>query len=71
MISAKAIFELYEYLKTIDEPHMAKHSVSAIVLCLLEDLEQSGNPITPEAIEAAFKIELARFELPSKKKKAS
>jgi hypothetical protein len=49
MISAKAIFELYEYLKTIDKPHLAKHSVSAIVLFVLEDLEQSGKPITPEA----------------------
>ena len=71
MISAKAIFELYEYLKTLDEPHLAKHSVSAIVLCLLEDLEQSGKPVTPESIEAAFQKECARFDLPGKEKKVS
>ncbi len=69
MISAKAIHELYEYLKTLDEPHMAKHSVSAIILCLLEDLEQSGNPITPEAIEAAFKTEMPGLNYLRKRKK--
>ncbi len=71
MISGKAIFELYEYLKTIDKPHLAKHSVSAIVLCLLEDLEQSGKPITAEAIDAAFQVEFDRYELADQEKKVS
>lgn len=71
MISAKAIFELYEYLKTLEKPHHAKHSVSAILLFVLEDLEQSGKPITPEAIDAAFQVEYDRFELTDEEKKVS
>ncbi len=71
MSDGKAIFELYNYLKTTHEPYRAKHIVSAIVLCLLEDLEQSGEKITPELIEAALKAELDGYNLPSKEKKVS
>lgn len=66
MDAGKTFFEIYSFL-----PYLAKHTVSAIVLSIFEDLESSGKPITPESIEAALRVEHKHFSSPSKNKKVS
>ncbi len=67
----KTFYELYNILLEVDERKFAKHTISAIILGALDNLETSGTPITPESIEAALKNELKGFDLPSEEKKVS
>lgn len=70
-MSSKILFELYNVLKTVVPPHHVKHSVSAIVLCALEDIEASGEPVTSEAIEKALAHTLAVYSGEEVSKKVS
>ncbi len=68
----KSFHEIYTYLLTIEEdPKFAKHSVAAMVRWVFEELESTGQEVTPESIERVLKKEFESFDIPSKKQKAS
>lgn len=68
----KSFHEIYTYLLTIeDEPKFAKHTISAMVCWVFEELESTGQEVTPESIERVLKKEFGLYDVPSKKKKAS
>jgi hypothetical protein len=67
----KSFHEIYSYLLTVEDPKLAKHTISAMVTWVFEELESSGQEVTPEAIERVLKKEFEHFEVPSKKKKVS
>lgn len=68
----KSFHEIYKYLLTIeDDPKFAKHTVASMVLWVFEELESSGQEVTPESIERVLRNEFEHFDIPSKKKKAS
>lgn len=61
--------EIYHYLRTIeDDPKFAKHTVAAMVLFVFEELESTGQEVTPESIERVLRKEFSDFDIPSKKK---
>lgn len=69
METSKTLLELYEFQKAHDRPELAKHRVSTILLCVLEDLEQANIPITAETIDQALKRQLAVYlGVPEEKK---
>jgi hypothetical protein len=68
----KSFHEIYSYLIANEEhPKFAKHTISGMVLWVFEELESTGQEVTPESIERVLKKEFGRFVLPSKKKKVS
>ncbi len=68
----KAFHEVYTVLITVeDDPKFAKHTIAAMVRWVFEELESSGQEVTPESIERVLKKEFSNFEATSKKKQAS
>lgn len=68
----KSFHEIYTVLLTIErDPKFAKHTIAAMVCWVFEELESSGEEVTPESIERILKKEFASFEMPTKKKKVS
>lgn len=68
----KSFHEIYTYLQTVeDEPKFAKHTIGAMVVWVFEELESSGEEVTPESIERVLKKEFSHFDIPSKEKKVS
>ena len=65
----KTFHEVYTALLTVeDDPKFAKHTIAAMVRWVFEELESTGQEVTPESIERILKKEFADFEIPSKKK---
>lgn len=71
MDTGKTLAEIYHYFSSLEESHLAKHTISALILGVFEKLESSGTEVTPHSIEKALKEELSRFSLKSSKKKKS
>lgn len=68
----KAFHEVYSVLLTVEEdPKHAKHTIAAMVRWVFEELESTGQEVTPESIERILKKEFSSFEAPAKKKKVS
>lgn len=68
----KSFYEIYKTLLTVEEdPKYAKHSIAAMVRWVFEELESTGQEVTPESIERVLKKEFGLYEAPTKKKKAS
>ena len=71
MDTGKTLAEIYHFFSTLEESHLAKHTIAALILGIFEKLESSGTEVTPLSIEKALKEELSRFSLKSTKKKKS
>lgn len=71
MKTGKVFCEVYKYLQTIDEPRFAKHTISAMIVGAFDELETSGQEITPEAIEEILMREFSGFDYKEKSKKVS
>jgi hypothetical protein len=68
----KSFYEVYKALLPVeDHPKFAKHTISAMVLWVFEELESTGEDVTPQSIERILKREFSSFVEPVKKKKAS
>lgn len=67
----KSFYEVWKVLLTVQEPKFAKHTMAAMVCWVFEELESTGQEVTPESIERVLKKEFASFEMPNKKKKVS
>ena len=61
METAKILEEIYKQVSLVEDAKLAKHTLSSLVLNVLEDLEQDGKPITAENIHNALKKELELF----------
>lgn len=71
MKSGKTLSDLYHHLASLEESHLAKHTISALILGVFEKLESTNAAITPGAVEKALKEELGYFSLKASKKKKS
>lgn len=71
METGKIFAEIYHHLKSLEDAHLAKHTISSIVLGVFEKLENSGTEITPVSIEKVLKEELSSFSLKSSKRKTA
>lgn len=68
----KSFYEVYKALLPIEEhPKFAKHTISAMVLWVFEELESNDEEVTPQSIEKIMKREFSSFADREKKKKVS
>lgn len=67
----KSFYEVWKILLTVEEPKFAKHTMAAMVCWVFEELESTGQEVTPESIERVLKKEFSRYDDAPADKKVS